>query len=642
MNRLIMRSILAQKALELIPPLISRALLESTTFCDEYSLQTDGVISFSGVKTQFQQSDLFAAIRKVLSGTESVVVFDIEEKEWELKQVDNYEEGLTTLALFQDKQQLDLPNFAALSPDSPKRLRFFDQAALDVNLPNTVIETWRSILLNRALKNDEFEPFQNEFLETPMSIMQSLHNEIASGQIKISTLVPHSRRYFERLVGSYDGSSSIQDYATGNGKSHLAQLALWHPYDGFLLSLYLSSHSSLTAEINVERLGNEDLIRALDFLDKYGDRISQLGAIEVGLRVLQSRPEIEPFLIRLIEQIRDEKVDGHGSQLDLLSSLFIFVDGELSRSRLLSAEPPFYRRLAALAQAALIQRQLLNSDIDIQQFGKWAFENRAVQFYMQTYTDMRLEPRWNPDLAVSSQIKDNFIGRIIISANNNRMNIENNRLNDLIFSSESGSLLSLTNLLNTYLPGLLEGGEQFSIPLPSEIAEIIEAQLSEKDIEPSSFVALLNSAMIFHLSPNHAEIAAKVLKLANYRLKNIEDRSQLLTVLNGLAIVAAVTRSSTLSEELRIIMRIYRRDPQYSLTIEETMRLCLIAAASHVDLNDWRAFAGDWLTELAFDNFDGDDGQVLYSNLHCILHAAPELWVTCGRADAALSAYNSI
>ena len=50
-----------------------------------------------------------------------------------------------------------------------------------------------------------------------------------------------------------------------------------------------------------------------------------------------TRPEIEPFLIRLIEQIRDDDVDGQASGFKLLSALFVLVDGELSRTRLLSA-----------------------------------------------------------------------------------------------------------------------------------------------------------------------------------------------------------------------------------------------------------------------------------------------------------------
>ena len=166
-------------------------------------------------------------------------------------------------------------------------------------------------------------------------------------------------------MGEYDGSASIRDYASGNGSTLFDQLAAWRPYDGFLFSLFLSSHESLTDEINVDQLSNEDLVRAYNFLEKHGDRISQLGAIEVGLRVLPSRPEIEQALIRLIEQIRDDDVDGQASGFKLLPALFCLVYGELSRIRLFRKEPPFYRRLAALSHASLIHRQLADSSIGI-------------------------------------------------------------------------------------------------------------------------------------------------------------------------------------------------------------------------------------------------------------------------------------
>ena len=435
MNSLSVRSILAQTFLELIPPLIGKTLLESSDFLDEYGLRTEAVLSISREGIQFQQSDFFIAIRKLLSGAELVEVSDIDDHTWELKNIIN-EEDFPRLTLTKGKQQLLLPDFAVLSPDRTIRLRFFDEAASKANIPGDVQNQWRSILSERALGDEEFELFQNEFRETPFNIAQSLYNESVNGNISISTLVPPSRKYFERLVGTYDGSASIHDYAASSGKKHFAQLSSWQPYNGFLLSLFLSSHPSLTDEINVDQLSNEDLIRAFDFLDKQGDKISQLGAIEVGLRILPSRPEIEPILIRLVEQIRDDNVDAQASRFNLLSSLFIFVDGEMSRSRLLSMEPPFYRRLAALSQAALIQRHLLNSGVDLDLFGNQAFSNSAGQFYMQSLADMRLEPRWNPDLAAASQIKENFLSRIMTSASKNTKNIKESNLNDLILGSE--------------------------------------------------------------------------------------------------------------------------------------------------------------------------------------------------------------
>jgi len=398
----------------------------------------------------------------------------------------------------------------------------------------------------------------------------------------------------------------------------------------------------MTAEIDVDQLPREDLARAFDFLNKHGDRTSQIGAVELGLRILPSRPELEPALVGLIEQTRDDDVDGDASDFKLLSALFLLVDGELSRARLMSAEPPFFRRLTALSQAALIHRQLVNSAIDIDAFGEWAFSNRGEQFYLQSVADLRLEPHWNPGLAAASQLKAGFLGRIMIAALNNEQNIKGGKLDDLILGAESGTLQSLSDSFQLYLPGPLEGTENSRSVLPSAIVEAIETQLSAEVVGPSSFIALVNSALIFRVGADHADLAAEALKLGSYRLANVEDRAQLLTVLNGLATAAAVARSPTLANELRILVRRYMRDAQYSLSTEEAVRICLVASASHAGMDEWRDFAGEWLTELALGDLDAEAGIGLHSHLRCLCDAIPELWVSCGRADAALMAYNAI
>ena len=142
--------------------------------------------------------------------------------------------------------------------------------------------------------------------------------------------------------------------------------------------------------------------------------------------------------------------------------------------------------------------------------------------------------------------------------------------------------------------------------MPADLSEAIEAQLKD-EVGPSAFIALVNSAMVFRVDSGQADLAAKALKLANYRLANVQEKSQILGVVNGLATVAAVSRNAALADELRILMRRYRRDVQFGFSIEEDMRVCLVAAASRAELTDWRDFAGEWLTELAFGEFEDDD-----------------------------------
>ncbi|MBV5340378.1 MAG: hypothetical protein J0665_12635 [Deltaproteobacteria bacterium] len=601
-NSAYVRASLVEGVLENVPPMIRNTLLEESGFREEYGITLNTVLSFGDPDNSVKRSDLFDAIRKSLSGASVIEVTDTDGQKWEIENISNKGE-LPRLAFSRSEQRLILPDYCAvLSPDSATRLRFVDQAASDVNLPSSVRIRWHKVLTERALENDEVDAFQVEFCDTPVEKTRSIRSEILAGQSSISSLVPHSRRYFERLVGAYDGSVSIQNYTTGILRKLFNELTTWRPYDGFLFSLFLSSHSALTAEIDVDQLDSDALVRALKVIDTQGDRISQLGAIEVGFRILPLRPEIEPILVRLIKQIRDDDIHGQASGFKLLSALFILVDGELSKARLYPTEPPFYRRLAALSHASLIQRQLVSSGIDIDQFCKWAIENRGEQYYFQSLADMRIEPRWNPDLAEATQIKAYFFGRIIIAAKNYEKNFKDSELCTLVLGTDDpGSIISLGEFPHLYFPGPLEGAEDTSSILPPELSEMIETQLGKEVVGPLSFVALVNSALIFRVGSDQAELAANALRIGNHRLIDIKNRGQLLTILNGLATVAAVTRNCALADELRILIRRYRHDAQYSLSIQEATTICLIAAASRADLNNWREFMGDWLTELAFN-----------------------------------------
>ena len=539
------------------------------------------------------------------------------------------------------KQRLVLPDFCVLSPYPEVRLRSLAESAGDVNLPESTHARWRDVLGERALEDDELDSYHSDFRDTPVHLARTIRCEIEAGSSSTSSLVPPSRRYFERLVGTYDGSTTIGDYASGAGNAHFSRLFAWSRYEGFLLSLFLSSHASLTAELPLEKLSDDELVRAYEFLDKHGDRLSQLGGIEAGFRVLPSRPAILPILERLVGYIRDDDADQPMSEFVLLSALFMLVDGELSRRRIFSAEPPFYRRLAALAQAALIHRQLVNTGVDFAKFAKWALDHGAAQFYLQSLADMRIEPRWTPDLAAASQVKAEFFGRIIIAATNNKANVAGTTLAPMVLDSGPESLRALIDSFHAFLPGPLEGAVEPQRVLPSELADTIKTQTAAETVGPSSFITLVNSALIFRVGREQAELAAEALKLGNYRLSHVKDMPELIAVLNGLATVAAVVRSHHLADELRILVRRHLRDAQYPLSIEEAVRVCVVSGGSRTELDDWCEFVGDWLNELAFGDLQGNDGEVLYAHLHSLCHAVPELWVGCGRADAALMAYNA-
>ena len=634
------RSALAEVALGLMPPTIRNTLLEEPKFLQKYNIKVETTLTFGDSGFSVHCSELFDSIRRTLSGTVKQEVTDANDQVWKLSN-EAGEGELPTLVVSSNEQRIDLPDFSMLSPDVDIRIRSFDEIVSDVNLPPDAQNIWRKILVERALEDDEVDSLKSDFLDTPVQVARLIRNKIETGSsLSVSCLVPCSRKYFDRLVGVYDGSDSIEDYAVKTGRQFLEQLSAWKPYEGFLFSLFLSAHSSIVAEINVEYLKNEDLVRAFSFLEKHGDSFSQLGAIEIGLRILPDKPIIEPHIFQLIKRIRNDSVGESLKGFNLLSALFVLVDGELSRTRMMSTEPPFFRRLASIAQAALIHRQLVDIGVD-ESFCEWAIGNCSEQFHMQSFADMRLEPSWNPSYATADQLKEEFLGRIMIAAVEYKDNIKNDELHELIFGAAFDSIQSLSGFPYAYLPGPLDGTGNISRTMPAELSQAIEDQLGTENVEPSSFIALVNSAMIFQVDPNHAELAAQILRLGNHRLGNVTDKAQLFAILHGLAIVAAMGRNFSLADDLRILMRRYRHDTQYDFSVEDEIRICLLASASREDLDEWRKFVGDWLTELSFEELDRQEGMILLSHLRCLCNSVPDLWVFCGKADAALTAFNN-
>ena len=200
------------------------------------------------------------------------------------------------------------------------------------------------------------------------------------------------------------------------------------------------------------------------------------------------------------------------------------MDGTLSRTRLLSAEPPFYRRLAALSQAALIQRQLVNVGVDIDPFSEETFRNHGGQHYLQSLADMRSEPRWDPDFATAIQMKANFFGRILIAAKKYEQNITGSQIYDLIFGNKSRSLQSLSHPFYSHLPGPLEGNEDIQRTLPPEFAKAIQTQLGAEKVGPSSFPALVNFSLIYRIGTDQAELATTALKRTNHHLRKHREQ----------------------------------------------------------------------------------------------------------------------
>lgn len=235
----------------------------------------------------------------------------------------------------------------------------------------------------------------------------------------------------------------------------------------------------------------------------------------------------------------------------------------------------------------------------------------------------------------------NFLGRIVTAAKEHERNIRTEELRELVLGNKPESVLSVSaaHPFRSYFPGPLDGNRGPSRDLPDGAMETIRTQTASEVVTPSSFIVLVNSARIFRLDSKHAELAANALRVCRHQISGIKNQTHLSLMLSGLATVAAVARSHALADELRTVVCRYRRDVQHPVSVEEETVVCLVAAASRARLEDWTEFVGDWITEMvSIREMKNTEIQTLNSQLQYLCHVVPDLWNTCDRALAALSA----
>ena len=639
---------------DLYPQSIRNALLSRKGFREKYGFETDAQITFGNTDVGMTRSQLFTAGRRAFQEPprsenwlvsvldwgfrrqpDPVTVLDTQDREWKLE-ITNLTEG--EAALVREEMRLFLPELWMLLPEAQQRLVAFNEAANRYNLPKEVCDVWQQKLTDAVLRDEEVDELLDELKHTPIHAISQIENEIEEGSSGFDTLVPLSSRYFGRLVGEYQEGADLEKYVEDVLATHIQELLTWNPVEGLKLALLLGSHSSIAARVDLNSINIEHVAKVYEFLASRGDRVSQLGAIEIALPIIDQYVELAPFVASMIEQIRDDDPDSERSGFRLLSALIILVDGEMSRSRVFEHAEPFWRRLAAIAQASLIERCMRPYAVDISSFSEWAHSGRGEWFYLQTLCDLRREPRWMPEFVSPQQLKAEFIGRLLHVGRANEAKLDRTQFKALLLDDAETSIQHHARFPRPYFCGPLEGGTQRANDVPEEIVALIDKALEAEPVDTKSFTALINSALLFKMDASFAERAVVALRRARHYVRAEGDSELILSLVDGLAAVAAGTRNGELADELRVLVRRSIHTGGIEFPSEHIFRVGMVAAASHEDRREWCTFVGEWLTELAFGNLTEDEAKRLHSHVRCLGSIVPELWATMGRAEAALAA----
>jgi len=626
---------LAVGAMRMFPPTLRAGIVEQPDFQRRFDLRRDPVLNINAVGAQFRRSDLFDAARLVLTG--AAVQTELRASQGEAWLVTAAAPFGITLA--RDTATCVVSEMACLSPVSVVRVDWFQQQAGVYAALEPTLTEWHEILVQRALADDELEPLLGALRLVPSRVSASLHEALANASFGPDDLVPSDIRYFDWLAAAPGNGVGLQEFFATTVASRVRSLVSEDPGEGLKAVFLLGSHSRLADLVEVGSVPPDALVRAFVWIASHGDRMSQVAAIECGLRLLRECPDLEPSLAAMARDIAGDVPDDPGGRLKLASGLAALVEGEVARRSVARGRPPFWRRLVTIAHACTVERGVLASGLDVAGIAKWALNGGGSMYYMQTLVDLRCEPRWFPEFMSAHQLKAEWIGRVWNAAERYRESVQAGELSEILWGDGLASVKSQLTLPQAWLPGPLEGGLEAQRELPAALEAHIRTSLEAEELTPTSFYGLVNASLLLRVESHLSGLAAHGLRRVRYQLRQVDAHDDAFPLLHGLATVAAVTRSAELAAEVRVLARAARRRDVGRLSPEACARIALIAAAANAERSPWGKCIGEWLTELAFSEMALEEAGSLQSDLQMLLHLEPDLWETCGRAEAALAAF---
>lgn len=626
------RGALALELLKMFPPVVAEKVLDLDSFRREFSLRADAEITFNEIDVTFRRSGLFRAVRDLDVGNAGSVR-DRSGVAWAVAR-----DGASSprLTFQSEARTMHSASFWPLFKAREDRLAIFQALLAARCIIDDEAAKWAVRLDQGPLVDDEVDDLLSYVFDHPLDVSPGIRSAISDQEISLPDVIPHSARYYGRLIAPPGDAGQISEYCKQCVPVHFEHLYVLGNEDALKLAFLVCAHPNIAAALDLTRFPEPVVRTVFDWIAQAGDRYSQVAAFEAGSRIVAELPYLNDYLVQLFDAVADDAGDNH-SGFELAAALFVLVDAEFARIGLFRQTAPFWRRAAALAQAGLIEREVVAQYGRQSKFDEWVRPQHGLLFALNNYADMHRAPRWSPDLAAPALFRGELLMRVMAAG----ARISSEDCSEELYARVSrDGRLSLTGRVQPFwfVPNPLEGEAEPPVNMPKDIAPDWENASSDGVVDAQIFIALINSARIFKIPVGEANMAADLLRRCKFQVNFRESATADAFVL-GLASLAAAVRSTELQEGVRVLCRVARRTHPDWEAFTET-RVLLTACAAHSGKSEWVAAVGDWVTELAFEVKGREELLRLKLHLDVLLLIEPELWRTCSRAVAALSVQN--
>lgn len=569
------------RAINQLPTSLRKQLLEDRRFIDELGLSTRAEIKLNIAEgPRFEWNAIWTAVAQAVYAESPVSIKDTTGKPWEL---DRDETGRPLVRVDGDARPLVFRDVEYMAPEAETRLEHFRARCSDAGVDIDALADVAALLSQRPLSPGELEETQMRFDRYPLPLYDKLCADIGDGQSALSDLFPGQFSYYQSLVGDPGEATGIAAFAANRPARNVDNAR----YDVCLkLDLLLSAHSSTIPTVLVAAAEGPELKQFIAENAATLDVWSLTGLIEA----LAARKDVlDVFsgeLQRLLE-LFETAVDKNGDRLQMTAALCKVADNRIRRLAPDESLPPNWRRMAAIAHAALIERAVLSTGAPIGQFTE-RMESLDGFYNPACVVDMRREPRWASFLMVDHQLRQELIGRVLYAWSIHIESSESMSAAEGIFKPLIDGLLLQRKMIAASAPGPLEGNvDPMEIPqgLSDDLMGLLEDD-SKPRLETWLFVAAAGAVGI---------LPARIQEMVRAQLENEgrsafsgSDEQEIAEVVLRLAHLAAASRDTPLAKAVVKLCRDLSPDSEVGISASVCLYLSLVATAAYSELEAWR------------------------------------------------------
>lgn len=296
--------------------------------------------------------------------------------------------------------QAALPELALLDPSASVRQCGYNHILQRSRPCWPRAKDWELILLDRTLDDSEFGRMLDETQAIGEPRILAIQEIVRRGRFGASDIVPADRTYYESLIGPMpDGLESV-NFVQSHLMPHLKEVLARDPGWG-LRCIQIANLDDLIdpAQLCAE-ISNEVLFAAFGNIGAGTSPQSVLTTYKLASQRSATDPSFEGLATEALGAIlrraskENEPIDDDALYVALLG-LSLSVIG---RTDELCLAPPYWRRLAACAHAALMVDMIDFSGWNFERLCQWCDSQRNAETGAVDVLDLVREPVWRADL----------------------------------------------------------------------------------------------------------------------------------------------------------------------------------------------------------------------------------------------------